>query len=336
MVRDAVKGVGALFWIHHDHLGSLVAASDANGNELCSVRYWPFGGLRVLTGTLPTDRLFTGQTRDLHNDSFYFFKARYYDAAIGKFQTADSVVPDPKRPAALNRYAYGLNNPLRLVDPSGHFTQEQLRALGYTQAQIDAWDKNDPEWAAIVAAARPGDVVTRLDPFTSGSPLRAFGTFTILPGNTPAQPAQLVLVGNLGSPTLSDFGRSVQGPVLWRPAGVPGQGTAIGPPLSSEEVQTPHLFLSAGQPDVIGPQPPNALGSGARALRQVAGVLDPTSFGPLTPNDAFASIGLRSFYEVVLQRAAPRLVTDADVFALATEGGAFLYDRIYDLLDGGS
>ncbi len=32
----------------------------------------------------------------------------------------DTIVPDPKNPQALNRYAYGLNSPLRLVDPSGH------------------------------------------------------------------------------------------------------------------------------------------------------------------------------------------------------------------------
>jgi RHS repeat-associated protein len=64
--------------------------------------------------------LFTGQIRDLGDDRFYFFKSRYYDATIGKFHTPDSLVPDAGNPQALNRYAYALNNPLRLNDPTGH------------------------------------------------------------------------------------------------------------------------------------------------------------------------------------------------------------------------
>ena len=70
--------------------------------------------------SLPTDRLFTGQFVISSDDRFYFFKARYYDAMIGKFAQADTVVPDAKNPQALNRYAYALNNPLRFVDPTGH------------------------------------------------------------------------------------------------------------------------------------------------------------------------------------------------------------------------
>jgi len=33
-------------------------------------------------------------------------------------------VPEPGNPQALNRYAYVLNNPLRYVDPTGHYEQE--------------------------------------------------------------------------------------------------------------------------------------------------------------------------------------------------------------------
>jgi RHS repeat-associated protein len=79
-----------------------------------------FGGLRLSTGSLPTDRLFTGQTRDLNNDAFYWFRARYLDTTIGKFHTPDAVVPDPGNPQALNRYSYVMNMILRFVDPSGH------------------------------------------------------------------------------------------------------------------------------------------------------------------------------------------------------------------------
>ena len=40
---------------------------------------------------------------------------------LGRFLSADTIVPSPGNPQSLNRYAYGLNNPLKYVDPSGHF-----------------------------------------------------------------------------------------------------------------------------------------------------------------------------------------------------------------------
>lgn len=70
-------------------------------------------------GALPTDRLYTGQRWDSAL-SLYDYRARYYDSALGRFIRADLVVPEPRNPQALNRYAYVLNNPLKYIDPSGH------------------------------------------------------------------------------------------------------------------------------------------------------------------------------------------------------------------------
>jgi hypothetical protein len=39
---------------------------------------------------------------------------------LGRFLSADTIVPGPKDPQQLNRYAYGLNNPVKYRDPSGH------------------------------------------------------------------------------------------------------------------------------------------------------------------------------------------------------------------------
>jgi len=50
----------------------------------------------------------------------YFYEARYYDAALGRFISADTIVPDPNNPQSLNRYSYVLNNPLRYTDPTGN------------------------------------------------------------------------------------------------------------------------------------------------------------------------------------------------------------------------
>jgi hypothetical protein len=50
----------------------------------------------------------------------YFYNARWYDPALGRFVSADTLIPDPGDSQAWDRYAYTLNNPLRYTDPSGH------------------------------------------------------------------------------------------------------------------------------------------------------------------------------------------------------------------------
>jgi len=53
-------------------------------------------------------------------DGLYYYGARYYDAGIGRFISADTVISDPMNPQAFNRYSYCLNNPLKYTDPLGH------------------------------------------------------------------------------------------------------------------------------------------------------------------------------------------------------------------------
>ena len=49
------------------------------------------------------------------------YGARFYDPALGRFVSADSIVPEPGNPQALNRYGYGYSSPLNYTDPDGHF-----------------------------------------------------------------------------------------------------------------------------------------------------------------------------------------------------------------------
>jgi RHS repeat-associated protein len=77
-----------------------------------------FGECRFSTGTIPTDKLFTGQRLD--STGLYYYGARYYDPEIGRFISADIIVSNPANPQSLNRYSYCLNNPLKYVDPTGH------------------------------------------------------------------------------------------------------------------------------------------------------------------------------------------------------------------------
>ena len=45
---------------------------------------------------------------------------RVYDPLIGRFMSADTIIPNPYDLRAFNRYSYVYNNPLKLFDPTGH------------------------------------------------------------------------------------------------------------------------------------------------------------------------------------------------------------------------
>jgi hypothetical protein len=68
----------------------------------------------------------------------YYYGARWYDPALGRFIQPDTIVPDPGNPADFDRYAYVRNNPPRYRDPSGHcgvdtdilFTDDPAQCIG--------------------------------------------------------------------------------------------------------------------------------------------------------------------------------------------------------------
>jgi RHS repeat-associated protein len=69
-------------------------------------RHYPYGEERWRSGTLPTDYRFTGQ-RSLPSMKLYHMGARFYDSALGRWISADTIVPDPANPQGFNRYLYG-------------------------------------------------------------------------------------------------------------------------------------------------------------------------------------------------------------------------------------
>jgi len=52
---------------------------------------------------------------------------RIYDPWIGRFVQADPLVEDAFTTQGINRFAYVLNNPLSLTDPTGHLSWSQVR-----------------------------------------------------------------------------------------------------------------------------------------------------------------------------------------------------------------
>jgi RHS repeat-associated protein len=102
-------------------VGSTSITANSGGGWYAEQRYKPWGEQRYPSGasTLPTRHRFTGQIEDVEI-GLYFYNARYYSSALGRFVSADTIVPSPSDPQSLNRFSYVRNRPLNRIDPSGH------------------------------------------------------------------------------------------------------------------------------------------------------------------------------------------------------------------------
>jgi len=63
--------------------------------------------------------------------------ARWYDDQLGRWISADSIVPDTANPQSLNRFSYVYNRPCNLLDPSGHCGEGSTPAEGISQERHD-------------------------------------------------------------------------------------------------------------------------------------------------------------------------------------------------------
>jgi RHS repeat-associated protein len=118
--RVAMRQGATVYWLHGDHLGSASLTTSGSGQIVSQQRYKPYGQTRWISGTIPTDWRFTDQRSDEAGIGLYDFRARYLDPRIGRFISADALVPEPGDPQSLNRYAYVRNSPIVRVDPDGH------------------------------------------------------------------------------------------------------------------------------------------------------------------------------------------------------------------------
>ena len=131
-LRIAKAVDGNVTWIHSDHLHSATILTDETGAEIRLLAYAAFGeeAENVGSGDAPKYS-YTG--KELDSSGLMYYGARYYDPALSRFITADTVYD--AGPQGLNRYAYALNNPIRYHDPSGNTAEAAQYAL---ETQYDA------------------------------------------------------------------------------------------------------------------------------------------------------------------------------------------------------
>ncbi len=119
-------------YFHADHLGSSNVITGPTGTLVETMTYYPYGEVKSDTPGTPVNvpYKYTGKERDSSTGLMYY-EARYYDPKLGRFISADSIIPNVRDPQALNRYTYAGNNPFLYTDPSGHLRLTiRLRDVG--------------------------------------------------------------------------------------------------------------------------------------------------------------------------------------------------------------
>ena len=135
-VEYGPQGDAGTRYLTADHLGSTRVVVDGSGAVQQCNDYLPFGedipagvggrgscfpsGSYPGTGPDKTNQKFTSKERDWETGLDYF-NTRYFSSVQGRYSSPDPLMASatPGSPQTWNRYAYGLNNPLRSIDPDG-------------------------------------------------------------------------------------------------------------------------------------------------------------------------------------------------------------------------
>ena len=126
--------IDGMYFYHPDHLGSITMITDGNGNVLAGgerggkshITYKPYGEILRTDSYGPdiTKFKYTGQEED-RESGLYYYKARYYDASLGRFISSDTEV-DGLSENGMNRNMYVGGDPVSFRDPTGNVCGAQV------------------------------------------------------------------------------------------------------------------------------------------------------------------------------------------------------------------
>ena len=189
-----------LSWLLGDHLGSTSITANASGARTGEVRYRPWGEDRYTWGTTPTSYRYTGQRSEMGSIGLYFYNARFYDPYLNRWIQPDVIIPGdgdsytplivdyhetqfleqlnqenrerlggsqsrspslPLNSLTFDRFSYALNNPVKAVDPTGHWPSiSKLLSIAATICDLTATGISVSGVILEGVAAMGGEIVT--------------------------------------------------------------------------------------------------------------------------------------------------------------------------------
>ena len=108
--RIAQYGATTQEYFLGDALGSVRQLVDGSGAVILAKSYQPYGDILDSAGTGASMYGFTGEQTDV--SGLIFLRTRYYSSGQGRFISRDTWEGDYSQPLSLNRWLYGIANPL--------------------------------------------------------------------------------------------------------------------------------------------------------------------------------------------------------------------------------
>jgi RHS repeat-associated protein len=192
--EQIISGAWTPSFYGYDGFGNVRQLTNASGTVTDTYEYDAFGHTFTTSGSTPNNHLYRGEQYD-SDLNLYYLRARYYNAATGRFLSRDSEAGKSVDPKSLHRYLYAGGNPVNGIDPSGRadFEEYSIKLDQFLRKAptLQAWGK---EWASCFYALAKlyYSWVTKnnqpsVGDFKSFSPcvLAAFDTFRIIYSMTP-------------------------------------------------------------------------------------------------------------------------------------------------------
>ena len=136
LVRQTNNASSSIFYLHRDHLGTILAITNSSGDVVEKRLFDAWGdiikvqngaGANLVTLTF-INRGYTGHEH-LQQFRLINMNGRLYDPRLHRFLQPDNNLQEPYNTQNYNRYGYVLNNPLKYTDPTGEESDSLFGSL---------------------------------------------------------------------------------------------------------------------------------------------------------------------------------------------------------------